>query len=192
MGHTLLSLVVLLACAGCAANNAAPATPVLPAAPTTPNAVAQAPVPPVDTVRVVIGHAAPLTGSIWHLGRDNELGARMAIEDLVCAEPGMAPRHTPQSQAFATKFRQRFGLDVVIYAPYVYDAVTVMAEAMVKAGSADPQHYLPVLAATRDFPGVTDTITFEPRGNLASGWMSLHTYRDGRRVRLESVRATAP
>jgi len=31
---------------------------------------------------VKIGHVAPLTGPIAHLGKDNELGARLAIEDL--------------------------------------------------------------------------------------------------------------
>jgi branched-chain amino acid transport system substrate-binding protein len=31
---------------------------------------------------VRIGHVAPLTGGIAHLGKDNELGARLAIEDL--------------------------------------------------------------------------------------------------------------
>jgi branched-chain amino acid transport system substrate-binding protein len=31
---------------------------------------------------VRIGHVAPLTGAIAHLGKDNELGARMAIEEL--------------------------------------------------------------------------------------------------------------
>ena len=29
-----------------------------------------------------IGHVAPLTGSIAHLGKDNENGARLAIEEI--------------------------------------------------------------------------------------------------------------
>jgi branched-chain amino acid transport system substrate-binding protein len=36
--------------------------------------------PPQETV-VRIGHAAPLTGGIAHLGKDNENGARLAIEE---------------------------------------------------------------------------------------------------------------
>src|SRR4249920_960337 len=35
-----------------------------------------------DEGAIKIGHAGPLTGSIAHLGKDNEFGARMAIEDL--------------------------------------------------------------------------------------------------------------
>jgi branched-chain amino acid transport system substrate-binding protein len=41
--------------------------------------VAPAPAAPQETV-VKIGHAAPLTGGIAHLGKDNEYGARLAIE----------------------------------------------------------------------------------------------------------------
>jgi len=35
-----------------------------------------------ETVEVRIGHVGPTSGGIAHLGKDNELGARMAIDDL--------------------------------------------------------------------------------------------------------------
>ena len=35
-----------------------------------------------QTSVVKIGHVAPLTGAIAHLGKDNEMGAKLAIEDL--------------------------------------------------------------------------------------------------------------
>ena len=35
-----------------------------------------------DTLIVKIGHVAPTSGAIVHLGKDNENGARMAIEEL--------------------------------------------------------------------------------------------------------------
>ena len=49
---------------------AAPAATPAPAAP-----------PADDTITVRIGHAGPLTGGIAHLGKDNENGARLAIEE---------------------------------------------------------------------------------------------------------------
>lgn len=119
-------------------------------------------------------------------------GSSVRPDAAICAESGMQPGRTPQSRSFVSKFRKRFGLDVVVYAPFVYDAVMVMAEAMVKAGSPDPHQYLPVLAATRDYQGVTDTISFEPHGNLKSGWVTLYTYREGRREMLDTVRASGP
>ena len=35
-----------------------------------------------EMVTVVIGHVAPLTGNIAHLGKDNENGAQLAVDDL--------------------------------------------------------------------------------------------------------------
>ena len=37
---------------------------------------------PSDAVEVKIGHVAPLTGPIAHLGKDNENGARLALEEI--------------------------------------------------------------------------------------------------------------
>ena len=48
---------------------------------TTTTTTTAAPTPPADdTVTVKIGHAGPLTGGIAHLGKDNENGARLAVE----------------------------------------------------------------------------------------------------------------
>jgi len=37
---------------------------------------------PADSIEVKIGHVAPLTGPIAHLGKDNENGARLALEEI--------------------------------------------------------------------------------------------------------------
>ena len=54
-----------------AAKAAAPAAPAAP--------------PPPPTATVNIGHVAPLTGGIAHLGKDNENGVRLAIEQANAA-----------------------------------------------------------------------------------------------------------
>ena len=41
--------------------------------------------PAADTVEIKIGHVAPLTGGNAHLGKDNENGARLAIEEANAA-----------------------------------------------------------------------------------------------------------
>ena len=40
-----------------------------------------APPPPPPTIEIRIGHVAPLTGGIAHLGKDNENGVRLALEE---------------------------------------------------------------------------------------------------------------
>ncbi len=43
------------------------------------------PPPPPPSINIKIGHVAPLTGGIAHLGKDNENGARLAIEQANAA-----------------------------------------------------------------------------------------------------------
>ncbi|MDP1525452.1 MAG: branched-chain amino acid ABC transporter substrate-binding protein [Rhodocyclaceae bacterium] len=50
-----------------------------------PAPVVQAPPPPPQPMIVKIGHVAPLTGGIAHLGKDNENGARLAIDEANAA-----------------------------------------------------------------------------------------------------------
>ena len=46
------------------------------------SAATAAAAPASDATIVKIGHAAPLTGEIAHLGKDNENGARLAVEEI--------------------------------------------------------------------------------------------------------------
>src|SRR5436190_2572779 len=45
-----------------------------------------APPPPPPSIEIKIGHVGPLTGGIAHLGKDNENGARLAIEEANAAK----------------------------------------------------------------------------------------------------------
>ncbi|HEY2979479.1 MAG TPA: branched-chain amino acid ABC transporter substrate-binding protein, partial [Burkholderiaceae bacterium] len=85
-------------------------------------------------------------------------------------------------------FKKKFNADVQIYAPYVYDATMVMVEAMVKAGSADPAKYLPVLAKTSGYQGVTGTISFDEKGDIKNGALTLFTYKGEKRDMIAVVR----
>ena len=49
-----------------------------------PTVVVAAP-PPPPSIEIKIGHVGPMTGGIAHLGKDNENGARMAVEEASAA-----------------------------------------------------------------------------------------------------------
>jgi branched-chain amino acid transport system substrate-binding protein len=119
-----------------------------------------------------------------------ELAAGAMSDDQVyCAKAGGVDGEFVQSMnKFRTDYRARFNQDVQIYAPYVYDAVMVMADAMVRANSADPAKYLPVLAQTKDFRGVTGLIGFDGKGDILNGALTLFTYRGGKTHELGIVR----
>jgi branched-chain amino acid transport system substrate-binding protein len=75
-----------------------------------------------------------------------------------------------------------------VYAPYVYDSVKVMVAAMVKAGSSDPAKYLPVLAATKNYQGVTGPISFDAKGDILGGALTLKTIKGGALTELAVIR----
>jgi branched-chain amino acid transport system substrate-binding protein len=113
----------------------------------------------------------------------------MADGQVVCAEAGGVEGEAKASMdKFRADFKTKFNADVQIYAPYVYDAVNVMVAAMEKAGSSDPAKYLPVLAATSDFKGVTGTIAFDEKGDIKNGALTLFTYKGGKREQIAVVR----
>jgi branched-chain amino acid transport system substrate-binding protein len=97
---------------------------------------------------------------------------------VVCAEAGgVEGEQKAGMDKFRADFKAKFGTDVQIYAPYVYDAVNVMVAAMVKAGSAEPAKYLPVLAQTSGYKGVTGNVSFDEKGDIKNGALTLYTYR---------------
>ena len=113
----------------------------------------------------------------------------MADGQVICAEAGgVEGKQKVGMDEFKKKFKAKFNTDVQIYAPYVYDAVNVMVAAMVKAGSAEPAKYLPVLAKTENFHGVTGDISFDNKGDVKNGALTLFTYKGDKREEMAVVR----
>ena len=113
----------------------------------------------------------------------------MGDGQVVCAEAGgVDGNQKPALDKFKADFKKKFNADVQIYAPYVYDAVMVMADAMVKAGSSEPAKYLPVLAKTNGYKGVTGTISFDEKGDIKNGALTLFTYKADKREQIAVVR----
>lgn len=112
----------------------------------------------------------------------------MADGQVVCAEAGgVEGAQKAGMDKFKDDFKKKFNADVQIYAPYVYDAVMVMADSMVKAGSADPAKYLPALAKA-NYKGVTGNITFDEKGDIKNGALTLFTYKGEKREQIAVVR----
>jgi branched-chain amino acid transport system substrate-binding protein len=116
-------------------------------------------------------------------------GPAMADGQVICAEAGgVEGAQKAGLDKFNADFKKKFNADVQVYAPYVYDATNVMVAAMVKAGSADPAKYLPVLAKTTGHKGVTGTIAFDEKGDIKNGALTLYTYKAGKRDAIAVVR----
>jgi branched-chain amino acid transport system substrate-binding protein len=111
-------------------------------------------------------------------------GDGMGDGQVVCAEAGgVEDAQKKGMEDFRAAYKKKFGTEVQIYAPYVYDAVMTMADAMVQAKSAEPAKYLPVLAKIQH-KGVTGNIAFDDKGDIRDGTLTLYTYKAGKRVLL--------
>ena len=113
----------------------------------------------------------------------------MADGQVVCAEAGgVVGEQKKAMDDFRAAFKKKFNVEVQLYAPYVYDSVNVMVAAMVKAGSADPAKYLPTLTKTDGYKGVTGTISFDAKGDIKNGALTLYTFKGGVREQIAVVR----
>ena len=118
-------------------------------------------------------------------------GDAVSDDQVFCAEAGGVEKGSKFEAAkadFEKKFKAKFGVEVQVYAPYVYDSVRIMVAAMVKAGSSDPAKYLPVLAATKDFQGVTGAISFDNKGDVLNGALTMQTIKGGKLQVLSVIR----
>ena len=115
-------------------------------------------------------------------------GDAIGEEMVVCAEAGgVDGDFKAPLDKFKADFKAKNGVDVQIYAPYVYDAVNVLADSMVRAGSSDPAKYLPEVGKT-NYKGVTGPIAFDEKGDIKNGALTLYTYKGGQRTQIAVVR----
>ena len=116
-------------------------------------------------------------------------GGAIADNQVVCAEAGGVEGAQKKGlDDFKARFKAKFNADVQIYAPYVYDSVNVLVAAMQKAGSSEPAKYLPVLPKTSGYNGVTGTISFDEKGDIKNGALTLYTYKGEKREQIAVVR----
>ncbi len=115
-------------------------------------------------------------------------GDGMADGQVVCAEAGGVTKDKMAAMdAWKARFKEKTGVEVQIYAPYVYDAMMAMVAAMQKANSTDPKKYLPELAKV-SYDGVTGKIQFDPKGDIKDGSLTLYTYKGGKREQMMVVK----
>ena len=112
--------------------------------------------------------------------------AGVAAEGAYASLPGVPLAQMPGGKDFSQRYEAKFKQPIQLYAPYCYDAVNVMIAAMQKAGSAEPAKYLPELAKV-EHDGVTAKITFDEKGDLKGGAITLYQVQQGKWVPLQTM-----
>lgn len=106
------------------------------------------------------------------LGSDGWAGARILYEIAGDAIDGIyftAPWHRsvsyPLGKEYAKAYETKFRDEIFPFAPMIYDAFLVLADAVKRAGSLDRRMIRDALASTRDFEGASGNITFDDNGD---------------------------
>jgi branched-chain amino acid transport system substrate-binding protein len=71
----------------------------------------------------------------------------------------------PTARGFIAAYHKTYGVAPGPYSPYEYDAVNIVLAAIRRAHSTDRSAIISALAKTRDYHGVTGTITFNANGD---------------------------
>ncbi len=91
----------------------------------------------------------------------------------------------PEVLRFTQAYEQRLGVKPDASAAQGYDTVRLLADAIRRAGSAEPDKIAAALHATRQWKGVTGTHSFDEHGELSEKRIVLNVVRDGRFEYLE-------
>jgi branched-chain amino acid transport system substrate-binding protein len=112
-----------------------------------------------------LGISQPLAGGDgWESPKLVEIGGK-ALEGSFYSNHYFAGDPQPAVRQFVEKYRERFGQTPDSLAALGYDAAKVLADAMSKAAQLDGPSIRDQIAATREFPGVSGTITLGPDRN---------------------------
>jgi branched-chain amino acid transport system substrate-binding protein len=111
-----------------------------------------------------------------------------ATDNIVCSEAGRSlEKMGSAGKEFEAKYQKRFGVPIQIYAPFTYDAVYIIVDAMKRANSTDPAKILAEMPST-DYKGVIGETQFDEHGDLKHGVITLYNYKAGKKTFLNEVK----
>lgn len=133
-----------------------------------------------------LGLRAKILGGDGVCSADLPKLAGAAADNVVCSEAGMALEKMPGGAAFARKYEARFHQPLQVYAPFAYDAVYIIVDAMKRANSTDPAKVVAAMPSA-DYKGVIGETSFTAQGDLRHGAISVFSYKDGKKILLDVV-----
>jgi branched-chain amino acid transport system substrate-binding protein len=110
-----------------------------------------------------------------------------AVQNIICSEAGLALSKMDKGADFEKKYEARFHTPVQIYAPFTYDAMYVIVDAMKRANSTEAPKVLAAIATT-DYNGLTGHIAFDDKGDLKAGTITLYDFKDKKKDVLDVVK----
>ena len=104
-----------------------------------------------------------------------------AVEGVYVSTPFFAGNPDPVVKAFVSKFKAKYNEEPSTYAAHAYDTTNLILSAIRKAG-ADRKSIRDSVAGTKNFKGVTGTISFNPEGDRLPGGLAILQVKNGKYV----------
>jgi branched-chain amino acid transport system substrate-binding protein len=109
-------------------------------------------------------HVPLLGGDGWDSPSLVEVGGE-AMEGNFFSNHFSAEDKSPAVQNFLARFREKYSEDPDAMAALGYDAAMILFDAMKRAGTTEEGALCRAIASTKDFPGVTGSITLDDKRN---------------------------
>jgi branched-chain amino acid transport system substrate-binding protein len=143
--------------------------------------------PKRDQIRkqmVAMGVNIPFVGSDGIIDPQYIQDAGSAAEGTYATTVVVNPAALAGGRRFLADYKARFGKELTIldhsaYAPAAYDAANVIIAAMKRAQSPDRESVRQQIAATRDYPGILGTTSFDENGDTTVHWISVFKVVNG-------------
>jgi branched-chain amino acid transport system substrate-binding protein len=127
-----------------------------------------------------LGLDAPFVGGDgWDSPRLYEIGGQALAGDFFSTHFS-AEDPDPQVQRFVADYRRLFGSAPDSFAATAYDAVRIVLGAIARAPTLERRAIRDALASTKDFPGVTGTVTFNAERNAVKSVVVVRIGENGK------------
>ena len=110
-----------------------------------------------------------------------------AIGNVTCSEAGLALSKMPKGQDFEKRYMARFKTPIDAYAPFTYDAVYVIYNAMKRADSTERTKILAAMPSTQ-YDGVIGRIAFDPHGDLKDAAITIYEFKDKKKTVMDVIK----
>lgn len=125
-----------------------------------------------EEVGLIVKQARELGLSVPILGGDGydspklvELAGKEALDQVFFTNHYSSMDDSPEVVKFKEAFNKKYGKDPDAFNALGYDLAYFFADALERAGEADPVKIKDALAATKDFKGITGTLTVDENHN---------------------------
>lgn len=134
----------------------------------------------IDQVRAAGLDVPLLSADGWDDANIVDASTQPGVPDIYFTTHRFLGVDTPEMRAFVAAYQAKFGAPPAnAFAPLGYDTVNLVADAIRRAGSAEPAAIRTALAATEGFPGVVGPISYAPGKRVPEKAVTVIRLADG-------------